>query len=107
MHKAHTRLPRARSPEQSPQAAASEAAPAQATEVASPARQTKKASKKSKRPAQVGLTRTHIGPDQYGQQGATAAAKRDRIKASGLDTRMRGYVSARGKRSQASRDAKN
>ena len=95
-------------PEQSPQAVVSEAAPGQATEAASPAHQTKrKAAKKSTWPAQAVLTRTHIGPDHYGQQGAAAAAKHARIKVSGLDTRMRGHVSARGKRSQASRDAKN
>jgi hypothetical protein len=94
-------------PGQSPQAVVSEAVPAQTTEAASPTHRTKrKTAKKPKWPAQAALTRTQIGPDHYGQQGATAAAKRARVKASGQDTR-RGHVSARGKRSQASRDAKN
>ena len=58
-------------------------------------------------PAQEVPTKTNTGPDQYGQQGSTAAANRARIKVSGQDTRTRGYVSARCKRSQASRDAKS
>ena len=95
-------------PEPSPPGVVSQAVPAQATEAPLPAHQTKtKTAKKSKWPAQAVLTRTHIGPDHYGQPGATAAAKRSRIKVSGMDSRMRGHVSARGKRSQASRDAKN
>lgn len=40
------------------------------------------------------------------RSAAKTAAKQDRIKISGLTTRTRGHVSARGKRSQARRDAK-
>jgi hypothetical protein len=40
------------------------------------------------------------------QKAAEAAAKRKRVKASGLDTRIRGHVSARGKRAQGRRDAR-
>jgi hypothetical protein len=47
--------------------------------------------------ADVGLSRQH---------GATTAAKQARIARSGKTTRMRGHVAARGKRSQARRDAK-
>ena len=57
-------------------------------------------------PVQQVPTKTNTGPDQYGQQGSTAAANRARIKVSGLDSRTRGFVSARSRRSQASRDAK-
>ena len=66
-----------------------------------------KTAKKLTWPAQEVPTKTNTGPDQYGQQGSTAAANRARIKVSGQDTRTRGYVSARCKRSQASRDAKS
>ena len=66
----------------------------------------KKTAKKLTWPGQEAPTKTNTGPDQYGQQGSTAAANRSRIKVSGQDTRTRGYVSARCKRSQASRDAK-
>ena len=73
-----------------------------------PTGQTKqKTVKKLTWPAQEVPTKTNTGPDQYGQKGSTAAANRARIKASGQDTRTRGYASARCKRSQASRDAKN
>ena len=58
-------------------------------------------------PVQEVATKTNTGPDQYGQQGSTASANRDRIKASGQDSRARGYLSGRCKRSQASRDAKS
>jgi hypothetical protein len=51
------------------------------------------------------------GVKRYGelaekQQAARTAAKQARIQASGLTTRTRGHVSARGKRAQARRDAK-
>jgi hypothetical protein len=69
--------------------------------------QSEKTAKKLTWPSQEVPTKTNTGPDQYGQQGSTAAAKRARIKVSGLDSRKRGYVSARCKRSQASRDAKS
>ena len=65
-----------------------------------------KTAKKPTWPAQEVPTKTNTGPDQYGQQGSTAAANRSRIQVSGQDTRTRGYVSARCKRSQARRDAK-
>jgi hypothetical protein len=41
------------------------------------------------------------------QFNATAAAKNDRVKISGLTTRTRGHISARGKRKQAARDHRN
>jgi hypothetical protein len=41
------------------------------------------------------------------QLDATTAAKEARIQASGLTTRTRGHVSARGKRSQTRRDSRN
>ena len=41
------------------------------------------------------------------QLRAATAAKQARIQASGLNTRTRGHVSARGKRNQARRDARN
>lgn len=66
-----------------------------------------KTAKKLTWPAQEVLTKTNTGADQYGQQGSTAAANRAWIKISGQDTRTRGHVSARCKRSQASRDAKS
>jgi hypothetical protein len=66
-----------------------------------------KTAKKLTWPAQAAPTKINTGPDHYGQQGTTAAANRARIKVSGQDSRTRGYVSARCKRSQASRDAKS
>jgi hypothetical protein len=47
------------------------------------------------------------GPDRARQRQAKAAAKLSRIKRSGLKSRVLGHVSARGKRAQARRDAKN
>jgi hypothetical protein len=43
---------------------------------------------------------------KYGQQGASPAATRDRIKTAGLDTRIRAHVAAQGRRSQARRDSR-
>lgn len=41
------------------------------------------------------------------QLGAKTAAKKSRVQASGLTTRTRGHVSARGKRNQSRRDSRN
>jgi hypothetical protein len=46
-------------------------------------------------------------PDSARLGRAKAAAKLSRIKRSGLDSRVRGHVSAKGKRAQARRDSKN
>jgi hypothetical protein len=46
-------------------------------------------------------------PKPTQRTAAKTAAKRDRIKVSGLTTRTRGHVSARGKRSQTRRDKRN
>jgi hypothetical protein len=43
---------------------------------------------------------------KFGQQGASPAATRDRIKTAGLDTRIRAHVVAQGRRSQARRDSR-
>jgi hypothetical protein len=67
----------------------------------------KKRTGKLKLGAQKPPIQNVTGKGSYGQQGANAAAKRNRIKISGLDTRTRGHVSARGKRSQAHRDTKH
>ena len=46
-------------------------------------------------------------PDRFGKQlRAQTAAKQSRIQRSGLTTRIRGHVSARGKRAQGRRDAR-
>lgn len=46
-------------------------------------------------------------PDRARQRKVKAAAKRSRIKRSGLKSRVLGHVSARGKRAQARRDSRN
>jgi len=45
--------------------------------------------------------------DRERQQTLQSAAKEERIKRTGVTSRVRGHVSARGKRSQARRDSKN
>jgi hypothetical protein len=45
--------------------------------------------------------------NKYGQQGASVAIPRNRIKIAGLDARIHAHVMARGRRSQARRDSKN
>jgi hypothetical protein len=45
--------------------------------------------------------------NKYGQQGASVAIPRSRIKIAGLDARIHAHVMSRGRRSQARRDSKN
>jgi hypothetical protein len=45
-------------------------------------------------------------PDPARQRRANTAAKKSRIRKSGLESRVQGHVSARGKRDQARRDSK-
>jgi hypothetical protein len=60
-----------------------------------------------KRATQALPPKSSTGPDRYGSKGAATAANRARFKTSGLDTRIRGHVSARGRRVQARRDARS
>jgi len=65
--------------------------------------------KKPLRPATTASTtgRLKVKVSNPKSLAASAAAKKNRIKISGLDSRTRGHVSARGKRSQAKRDGRN
>ncbi len=59
--------------------------------------------------ATTGVTRKKSGSSLLGsnlQKSAETAEKRGRLKASGLVTRIRGHVSARGKRAQGRRDSR-
>jgi hypothetical protein len=69
----------------------------------------KKQSASASGAAVTGVTRKKSGSSPLGsgsQKSAETAAKRGRLKASGLDTRIRGHVSARGKRAQGRRDSR-
>jgi hypothetical protein len=48
-----------------------------------------------------------VGHSTARQRGAATAAKQSRVARSGLTSRVRGHVSARGRRAQARRDQKN
>jgi hypothetical protein len=64
----------------------------------------KKTAKKkvAKAPKKAGL----VSKDAGQQLAATTAAKKSRIKASGLLARVRGHVVARGRRAQGKRDSR-
>jgi hypothetical protein len=72
------------------------------------AKKKKVAKRKTAGATQTGSKSTSrsIPADVKKQQGAKTAAKKARIKASGLTSRVKGHVSARGKRFQGRRDAK-
>lgn len=76
--------------------------PATASRGAKAAKISAKATKKpaSKLTGSIGLS----APAEI--KNAKTAAKKTRIKISGADTRVRGHVSAQGKRAQSRRDAK-
>jgi hypothetical protein len=61
----------------------------------------------SVRPAAKKSGKKPAGLSLVGQRQAQQAAKKSRLAASGLISRVRGHVIARGRRKQASRDAKN
>jgi hypothetical protein len=65
---------------------------------------TKKASPASKRAAKKRVSAKSAKLDRASQRSAKTAAKGARLDKSGVNTRTRGHVSARGKRSQARRD---
>lgn len=68
----------------------------------------KKVAKKSAKPKRGrSAVEALTAQDRERQQQLQSAALRDRIKRTGLTSRVRGHVSARGKRSQARRDSKN
>ncbi len=98
-----------------PAAKADKTAQAAPVQVATPARkkaakpkapQTRKVLSDPQQPASVVAKAKGNGraADAKRQLKAKSAAKQSRIAASGLTTRVRGHVSARGKRSQARRD---
>lgn len=64
---------------------------------------TKPAKKAAKAPQKAGL----VAADPRQQRSAGAAAKKSRLKAGGLLARIRGHVSARGRRAQGKRDARD
>lgn len=89
-------------PAVTPSVAAPPAKPAAATPVTSKrAKAAKRPARPAKAPVKPGLTASTTR-----SFGAQTAAKKNRVKMSGLTTRTRGHVSARGKRSQARRDGK-
>jgi hypothetical protein len=59
-----------------------------------------------KKPALTGIQKK-LAADLGQQQSATAAATKSRVTQSGLTSRVRGHVSARGRRAQGRRDSKN
>jgi hypothetical protein len=87
-------------------AAVKKAAPAKkkvAKKVAAVKPAVKKTAKKvAKAPKKVGV----VSKDAGKQLAATTAAKKSRIKASGLLARVRGHVVARGRRAQGKRDSR-
>lgn len=64
----------------------------------------KKASLASKRAAKSGASTRSAKLDRGAQRSASTAAKGARLDKSGVNTRTRGHVSARGKRTQSRRD---
>lgn len=78
-----------------------EAPPAEATPVSTAAE------KKSKPKPQNQPLSTPVSPDRSNQRRAESRAKQSRIKRTGIRSRLRGHVSASGKRNQARRDSKN
>lgn len=64
-----------------------------------------KPKKRLGKPVVVGRAQPLLSPAR--EVTANAAAKKSRIVRSGLTTRMRGHVSARGRRAQGKRDARN
>lgn len=68
----------------------------------------KSVKKKKRKPASSSPNPQSVSAaDRARQRKAKAAAKLSRVKRSGLKNRVLGHVSARGKRAQARRDAKN
>lgn len=68
----------------------------------------KSAKKKNRRRRPPAITPPPVSrPDRARQRQAKAAAKLSRIRRTGLNSRVLGHVSARGKRAQARRDSKN
>lgn len=99
----------ARRPQPAAKSAAAPAAPASVaaeTSAAAPARRPGKQPAAGKSSSKRGLGAPAGGraADARKQLKANTAAKKTRISMSGLTTRVRGHVSARGKRSQARRD---
>jgi hypothetical protein len=67
-----------------------------------------KSKRKSTKPASSAAPAQRASPPDDGRQRrAKTTAKKSRIRKSGLDSRVLGHVSARGKRNQARRDSKN
>jgi hypothetical protein len=66
----------------------------------------KKAKKKPSRPPATAEVESPLNTSRGKQLAAVTAAKRDRLKRSGVQSRIRGHVSARGKRSQSRRDSR-
>ena len=87
----------------------------QPAEVSPPEKSVKKSAKKASRRTQSPkasasgppLMKSDSRPDPARQRRAKTASKQSRIKKSGLDSRVMGHVSARGKRNQARRDTRN
>jgi hypothetical protein len=64
--------------------------------------------RKSKQSASSATLAKRASPPDHGRQmRAETASKQSRIKRTGVDSRVLGHVSARGKRNQARRDSKN
>lgn len=78
----------------------------QAKKVASAKSKAKKKTAKKTAPASSPSGNPGLGFDKDKLRQAKTAAKQSRLDRSGVTTRMRGHVSARGKRSQGRRDSK-
>lgn len=86
-------------------------APAPVSEPAVPTSSRRKTSPapRARRAAQPALSgiQKKLADSQLNQQAATLAAKQRRVAQSGLTSRVRGHVTARGRRAQGKRDSRN